>query len=57
MLIFGLNKRWHFTSLKNTKDETLFLEIALGGYDLSRLRDDEPTGEVVRIDRIGHLND
>ena len=35
--------------LKSTKDETLFLELALRGYDLSRLRDDEATGEVVKI--------
>ena len=37
------------TSLKNTPDETLFLELALRGYDLSRLRDDEATGGVVKI--------
>jgi hypothetical protein len=27
-------------SLKKEADETLFLELALRGYDLSRLRDD-----------------
>ena len=39
------------TSLKNTKDETLILELALRGYDLSKpLREnDETTGEVVKI--------
>ena len=43
------------TSLKSTKDETLFLELALRGYDLSRLRDDtEPDtppaeAEIVKI--------
>jgi hypothetical protein len=43
------------SSLKNTKDETLFLELALRGYDLSRLRDDTepdtpPTeAEIVKI--------
>ena len=38
------------SSIKNTPDETLFLELALRGYDLSRLRDpDENTGEVVKI--------
>ena len=40
--------------LKSTADETLFLELALRGYDLSKLRenDDEtqpPAGEVVKI--------
>ena len=35
--------------LKTIADETLFLELALRGYDLSRLRDDETTGEVVKI--------
>ena len=43
------------SSLKSTKDETLFLELALRGYDLSRLRDDtEPDtppaeAEIVKI--------
>ena len=43
------------SSLKNTADETLFLELALRGYDLSRLRDDTepdtpPTeAEIVKI--------
>ena len=35
--------------LKETADETLFLELALRGYDLSKIRDDEATGEVVKI--------
>ena len=35
--------------LKGTADETLFLELALRGYDLSRLRDDETTGNIVKI--------
>ena len=39
--------------LKETQDETLFLELALRGYDLSKLRDPDeteaPTGEVVKI--------
>ena len=30
-------------------DETLFLELAQRGYDLSRLREDETTGEIVKI--------
>ena len=39
------------SSLKNTKDETLFLELALRGHDLSRLRDDETDApaEIVKI--------
>ena len=38
------------TSLKSTADETLFLELALRGYDLSRLRDNtEETAEIVKI--------
>ena len=43
------------SSLKSTADETLFLELALRGYDLSRLRDDTepdtpPTeAEIVKI--------
>ena len=37
-------------SLKTEADETLFLELALRGYDLSRLRDnDTEKGEVVKI--------
>ena len=39
--------------LKATADETLFLELALRGYDLSRLRvndeTDSPVGEIVNI--------
>ena len=35
--------------LKETADETLFLELALRGYDLSKLRDEETTGEIVKI--------
>ena len=38
------------SSIKNTKDETLFLELALRGYDLSSLRDDDQTtAEIVKI--------
>ena len=36
-------------SLKSTADETLFLELALRGYDLSKLRYDESTGEIIKI--------
>ncbi len=35
--------------LKATADETLFLELALRGYDLSKLRDEETTGEIVKL--------
>ena len=34
---------------RSTADETLFLELALRGYDLSKLRDDKTTGEIVKI--------
>ena len=39
------------SALKKEKDETLFLELALRGYDLSKpLReDDETTAEIVKI--------
>lgn len=36
-------------SLKKEADETLFLELALRGYDLSRLRDEEATAEILKI--------
>lgn len=36
--------------LKETPDETLFLELARRGYDLSSLRpDDETTAEIIKI--------
>ena len=35
--------------LKATADETLFLELALRGYDLSKLRDNQTTAEIVKI--------
>ena len=35
--------------LKNTADETLFLELALRGYDLSKLREEETTAEIIKI--------
>ena len=34
--------------LKATADETLFLELALRGYDLSKLRE-EPTADIIKI--------
>ena len=37
------------SSLKKEKDETLFLELARRGYDLSKLRDEETTAEIVKI--------
>lgn len=39
--------------LKQTADETLFLELALRGYDLSRLRDNDETQTPVEIVNIG----
>ena len=35
--------------LKETADETLFLELALRGYDLSKLRDEETSGKILKI--------
>ena len=35
--------------LKATTDETLFLELALRGYDLSKLRENNTTAEIVKI--------
>ena len=35
--------------LKTTADETLFLELALRGYDLSKLRDEQTTAEILKI--------
>ena len=35
--------------LKGTADETLFLELALRGYDLSKLRDEKTTAEIVKL--------
>lgn len=40
--------------LKGTADETLFLELALRGYDLSKLRD-ESTTDTSEIIKIGNL--
>ena len=38
------------SSLKTTAAETLFLELALRGYDLSKLREnDETTAEIIKI--------
>ena len=36
-------------SLKNTPNETLLLELTLRGFDLSRLRDDDTTAEIIKI--------
>ena len=37
------------SSLKKQTDETLFLELARRGYDLSKLRDEETTTEIIKI--------
>ena len=36
-------------SLKKEADETLFLELALRGYDLSKLREEPTTANIVKI--------
>ena len=41
------------SSLKNTKDETLFLELALRGYNLSSLRENTETDTHAEIVKIG----
>ena len=38
------------SAIKKEKDETLFLELALRGYDLSKLQEDtEATAEIIKI--------
>ena len=37
------------SSLKNESDATLFLELALRGHDLSKLRDEETTAEIIKL--------
>ena len=37
------------SSLKSIADETLFLELALRGYDLTKLRGEETTAEIIKI--------
>lgn len=37
------------TELKGIADETLFFELALRGYDLSKLRDEESAAQIVKI--------
>ena len=41
------------SSLKKEADETLFLELALRGYDLSRLRGNNETEAPAEIIKIG----
>ena len=36
-------------SLEKEADETLFLELVLRGYNLSKLRDEETTAEIMKI--------
>ena len=36
-------------SLKKEADETLFLELALRGYDLTKLRGEEMTAGIIKI--------
>ena len=35
--------------LKETQDETLFSELALRGHDLSKLRDEETSAEIIKL--------
>ena len=37
------------SSLKRETDATLFLEITLRGHDLSKLRDEQTTAEILKI--------
>ena len=37
------------SELEQTADKTLFLELALRGYDLSKLRDEDTPAEIVKI--------
>ena len=37
------------SSLKKETDEALFLELAHRGYDLSKLRDEEATADILKI--------
>jgi len=37
------------SSLKTTTDETLFLELALRGYNLSKLRREDPQAEILKL--------
>lgn len=37
------------SSLKKEADETLFLELARRGYDLSKLRDNPTTAEILKV--------
>ena len=49
-LLLSRSFRFLGAELKQTADETLFLELALRGYDLSKLREnDETTAEIVKI--------
>ena len=41
------------SSLKNEMDATLFLELALRGHDLSRLRENDETDAPAEIVKIG----
>ena len=42
------------SSLKKEADETLFLELALRGYDLSKLKEDQPREYTAEILKIGN---
>ena len=42
------------SAIKKEKDETLFLELALRGYDLSKLKEDQPREYTAEILKIGN---
>lgn len=45
------------SSVKKEKDETPFLEVALRGYDLSKLKDDDETTNTPESLKIGSQTD
>ena len=49
MTLLSGSFRFLGAELKATADETLFLELALRGYDLSKLRYTETTAEIIKI--------
>ena len=49
-LLYYPNQFWGVPpQIKDTDNQTLITELVLRGYNLSRLREDEPTTEIVKI--------
>ena len=48
-ILLSSSFRFLGAELKEIADETLFLELALRGYDLSSLRDDKTIAKIVKI--------